>query len=57
MGGAIAKPCLPMVFLGQTEERESRFPQVMLLVLIKDDGLGEFDSPECKKIIFEQDTV
>ena len=26
-----------MAFLGQTEERDSRFPEVRLLVLIKDD--------------------
>ena len=37
MGEAIAKPCLPMAFLGRIEERESRFPRVRLLVLIKDD--------------------
>ena len=37
MGEAIAKPRLPMAFLGRTEERESRFPQVRLLGLIKDD--------------------
>ena len=37
VGEAIAKPHLPMVFLGQTEERYSRFPRVRLLVLIKDD--------------------
>ena len=37
VGEAIAKPCLPMVFLGRTEERESRFPRVSLLDLIKDD--------------------
>ena len=37
MGEAIAKPCLPMAFLGQTEERDSQFPQVRLLDLIKDD--------------------
>ena len=36
MGEAIAKLCLPMAFLGQTKERESRFPQVRLLDLIKD---------------------
>ena len=34
---AIAKPGLPMAFLGRTEERESQFPQVRLLGLIKDD--------------------
>ena len=37
MGEAIAKPRLPMAFLGRTEERESRFPRVRLLGLIKDD--------------------
>ena len=34
---AIAKSCLPMASLGRTEEIESRFPRVRLLVLIKDD--------------------
>ena len=37
MGEDIAKPRLPMGFLGRTEERESRFPQVRLLDLVKDD--------------------
>ena len=37
MGEAIAKPRLSMAFLGQTEEREIRFPRVRLLDLIKDD--------------------
>ena len=37
MGEVIAKPRLPMAFLGQTEERKSRFPRVRLLVLVKDD--------------------
>ena len=37
MGEAIAKPRLPMAFLGGTEERESRFPRVRLVGLIKDD--------------------
>ena len=34
---AIAKPHLSMAFLGRAEERKSRFPQVRLLVLIKDE--------------------
>ena len=42
VGEATAKPRLLMVFLGRSEKRESR--------------LGEFDSLECNKIIFEQDT-
>ena len=46
-----------MALLGRTEERESRFPQLRLLVLIKDDGLEELNSLECKKIIFEHDTL
>ena len=33
-GKTIAKPRLRMAFLGQTEERDSQFPQVRLLVLI-----------------------
>ena len=37
MGEAIAKHLLPMAFLGQTEERDSLFPRVRPLVLIKDD--------------------
>ena len=37
MGEAIAKPHLPMAFLGRAEERKSRFPRVRLLGLIKDD--------------------
>ena len=37
LGVDIAKPCLPMAFLGRTEERESQFPRVRLLVMIKDD--------------------
>ena len=37
MGETIAKHRLPMSFLGQTEERDSKFPRVRLLVLIKDD--------------------
>ena len=37
MGEAIAKPRLPMAFLGQIEERDRLFPRVRLLVLIKDD--------------------
>ena len=35
MGEAIAKPHLPMAFLGQTEERDNLFPWVRLLVLMK----------------------
>ena len=34
---AIAKPRLPMAFLRQAEERDSQFPRVRLLVLLKDD--------------------
>ena len=40
VGEAIAKPRLPMAFLGRTEERESRFPRVRLLDLIKDKYVG-----------------
>ena len=36
VGDAIAKHCLPMAFLGQTEERDSQLPRVRLLVLIRD---------------------
>ena len=31
------KPHLSITFIGQTEERDSPFPHVRLLVLIKDD--------------------
>ena len=37
VGEAIAKPCPSMAFPGQTEERNSKFPRVKLLVLIKDE--------------------
>ena len=37
MGEAIAKPCLLMAIFERTEEKESRFPRVRLLVLITDD--------------------
>ena len=46
VGEAIAKPHLPMAFLGRTEElkRESRFPQVKLLVMIKDDKYTSWEN-------------
>ena len=37
VGEAIAKPLLPIGFLGRTEERKRRFPRVRLPVLTKDD--------------------
>ena len=61
MGEAIVKPSLPMAFLGQTEERESRFPQIRLLGLIKDDKYEDWGNLISLNVIrlyiFEQDTV
>ena len=37
MGEAIAKPRLPVAFLGETEERESQFQQITPLYLIRND--------------------
>ena len=34
-GTAVAKPCLPLVFLGWTEETGDQFPNVRLLDLIR----------------------
>ena len=51
MGEAIAKPCLPMAFLGQTEERDSRFPRVRLLVMIKDDKYVGWENLMALKVI------
>ena len=39
-----AKPRLQMAFLGQTEERASRFPGVGLLVLIMDHRYAGWES-------------
>ena len=60
MREAIAKPHLPMAFLGQIEKRESQFPPVKLQVLIKDDryvSFEEFNGLECNETISKQDTV
>ena len=51
VGEAIAKPCLPMAFLGQTEERDSWFPQGRLLVLIKDDKYVGWENLMALKVI------
>ena len=51
MGEAIAKPRLPMAFLGQTEERDSQFPRVILLVLIKDDKYVGWENSMDLKVI------
>ena len=40
-----------MTFLGQTEERDSRFPQVRLLVLIKDDKYIGWENLMALKVI------
>ena len=50
MGEAIAKLHLPMAFLGQTEERDSRFPPVRLLVLIKDDKYVDWENLMAMKV-------
>ena len=36
-GAVVAQPCLPMAFLGQTEETYTQFPCVRLLDLIRAD--------------------
>ena len=57
---AVAKPCLLIAFLGQTEERDSQFPWVWLLVLIKDNkcvGWEKLMSLMCDDIMFKQDEV
>ena len=51
VGEAIAKPRLPMAFLGRTEERDSLFPRVRLLVLIKDDKYVGFENLMALKVI------
>ena len=51
MGEAIAKPRLPMAFLGQTEERDSLFPRVRLLVWIKDDKYMDWENLMALKVI------
>ena len=48
---AIANPPLSMAFLGQTEERDSRFPRVRLLVLIKDDKYMGWQNLMALKVI------
>ena len=41
-GKAVAKPRLPMAFLGQTEDTDNLFPSVtFLLDLIMDDNYGD----------------
>ena len=51
MGEVIAKHRLPMAFLGPTEGRDSRFPQVRLLVLIKDDKYVGWENLMALKVI------
>ena len=48
---AIAKPHLPMAFRGQSEERDSLFPPVRLLVLIKDDKYVGWENLMALKVI------
>ena len=60
MGEAVAKPHLPMAFLGQTEERDSRFLWARLLVLIKDDkyvGWENLMTMDVMRLYFRQDAV
>ena len=47
----------PLAFLGQTEERESQFPQVRLLVMIKDDKYVGWENLIALNVIrlFKQD--
>ena len=47
----MAEPRLPMAFLGQTEERDRRFSQVRLLVLIKDDKYVGWENLMALKVI------
>ena len=56
MGKAIVKPRLPMAFLGQTEERDSRFPWMRLLVLIKDDKYVIMDLKELSRLNIQDET-
>ena len=51
VGDAIAKPRLPMACLGQTEETDSLFPGVRLLVLIKDDKYVGWENLMALKVI------
>ena len=57
MEEAITKPHLPMAFLGQTEERDSRFPRGRLLVLIQNDKYVGLENLTVLKIIRLQDEV
>ena len=60
MGEAVAKPHLPMAFLGQTGERDSRFLWVRILVLIKDDkyvGWENLMTMDVMRLYFRQDAV
>ena len=52
VGEAIAKPCLPMTFMGRIEERESRFPRVRLLDLIKDDKYDCWENLIALNVVF-----
>ena len=47
----LQKPHLAMAFLGQTEERDSLFPRVRLLVLIKDDKYVGWENLMALKVI------
>ena len=51
VGEAIAKPHLSMAFLGQTEEQDSLFPGVRLLVLIKDHKYVGWENVMTLKVI------
>ena len=51
VGEAIAKLCLSIIFLGHPEERDSRFPRVWLLVLMKDDKYVGWENLMTLKVI------
>ena len=59
-GSYMAKPYLPMVFLGWYEETDGLPPQVRLLDFIKGDkkeGLGAIYGFKTEKVVLEKDTI
>ena len=60
-GAATAKPCLPMCFLGRTEETDSLLPRVRLLDRLKLKDMGAvkdgIDSLEYQEVILKKDTM
>ena len=56
----MAKPCLPVAFLGWTEEFDILFQQVSLLDLIKDDtkqGWEKFMALKMRRLYLQKDTI